>query len=126
MRKEDLKNWTLEMMQNEIIRLDRENTDLQNSHLNLYNTTKDEMRRLKTENEALKQKLQNMTGVCDGRRFSDYENLPFGDDEDEKDRLIAELQDRHQQDCIRINDLATTVHVLAGLYSALRKNVGMD
>ena len=39
---------------------------------------------------------------------------------------FAKLQDQHQQDCIRINDLTTTVHVLAGLYSALRKNVGMD
>lgn len=43
-----------------------------------------------------------------------------------KDTLIAKLQDQHQQDCIRINDLTTTVHVLAELYSALRKNVGMD
>lgn len=43
-----------------------------------------------------------------------------------KDTLIAKLQDQHQQDCIRINDLTTTVHVLAGLHSALRKNVGMD
>lgn len=43
-----------------------------------------------------------------------------------KDTLIAKLQDQHQQDCIRINDLTTTVHVLAGLYSAFRKNAGMD
>lgn len=43
-----------------------------------------------------------------------------------KDALIADFQDQHQQDCIRINDLTTTVHVLAGLYSALRKNMGMD
>ena len=39
---------------------------------------------------------------------------------------FTKLQDQHQQDCIRINDLTTTVHVLAGLYSALRKNMGMD
>ena len=43
-----------------------------------------------------------------------------------KDTLIADFQDQHQQDCIRINDLTTTVRVLAGLYSALRKNEGMD
>lgn len=43
-----------------------------------------------------------------------------------RNTLIAELQDQHQQDCIRINDLTTTIHVLAGLYSSLRKNVGMD
>ena len=48
----------------------------------------------------------------------------FSDEEDERDKLIAELQD--QQDCIRINDLTTTIHVLSGLYSTLRKTVGMD
>lgn len=36
----------------------------------------------------------------------------------------SELQDQHQQDCIRINDLTTTIHVLSGLYSTLRKTVG--
>ena len=42
------------------------------------------------------------------------------------DTLIAKLKYQHQQDCIRINDLTTTVRVLAVLYSTLRKNVGMD
>lgn len=81
---------------------------------------------LKAENKALKQHIKDMEGVCDGSCFSDYEDLPYGDESEEKDRLIAELQDQHRQDCIRINDLATTVHVLAGLYSTLRKTVGMD
>lgn len=81
---------------------------------------------LKAENKALKQHIKDMEGVCDGSCFSDYEDLPYGDESEEKDALIAELQDQHQQDCIRINDLTTTVHVLAGLYSMLRKNVGMD
>lgn len=44
----------------------------------------------------------------------------------DKGKLIAKLQDQHQQDCIRISDLTTTIHVLAGLYSNLRKTVGMD
>lgn len=73
---------------------------------------------LKDENTVLKQRIKDMEDVCDGNCFSDGE--------DERDKLIADLQDQHQQDCIRINDLTTTVHVLAGLYSALRKNVGMD
>lgn len=46
--------------------------------------------------------------------------------ENSKSYDFAKLQDQHQQDCIRINDLTTTVRVLAGLYSTLRKNVGMD
>ena len=95
-----------------------ENTSLQDSHIKLYNDTKDTIRYLKDENKSLKQSLQNMTDVCDGSCFSD--------EEDDMDKLIAELQDQHRQDCIRINDLTTTVHVLAGLYSTLRKNVGMD
>lgn len=81
---------------------------------------------LKAENKALKQHIKDMEDICDGSCFSDYEELPYGDEPEEKDALIAKLQDQHQQDCIRINDLTTTVHVLAGLYSTLRKTVGMD
>lgn len=44
----------------------------------------------------------------------------------ELEGLCKDLQDQHQQDCIRINDLTTTIHVLSGLYSTLRKTVGMD
>lgn len=78
----------------------------------------DENKELKDENTALKQRIKDLEDVCDGSCFSDGE--------DEKDKLSAELQEQHQQDCIRINDLTTTVRVLAGLYSTLRKNMGMD
>ena len=126
MKKEDLKKWTRDMLIDEMIRLDRENTDLQDSHINLYNITKDEIRNLKMENKALKQKLKSITDVCDDRCFADYEDLPFGDDEDEKDELIAKLQDQHQQDCIKINQLHVTIDTLVDKYSMLRKTVGMD
>ena len=95
-----------------------ENTSLQDSHIKLYNDTKDTIRCLKDENKSLKQRIKDLEDACDGSCFSG--------EEDDRDKLISELQDQHQQDCIRINDLTTTVHVLAGLYSALRKNVGMD
>lgn len=55
----------------------------------------------------------------------DFEKTVCGDGVD-RDALIEDLQNQHQQDCIRINDLTATVHVLAGLYSTSRKNVGMD
>ena len=73
---------------------------------------------LKAENTVLKKHIKEMEDVCDGSCFSD--------EEDERNKMIAELQNKHPQDCIRINDFTTTVHVLAGLYSTLRKNVGMD
>lgn len=78
----------------------------------------DESESLKAENKALKQRIKDLEDVCDGICFSDVE--PTGD------MLLKQLQNQHQQDCICINDLTTTVHVLAGLYSTLRKNTGMD
>jgi len=73
---------------------------------------------LKDENTALKQRIKDLEDVCDGSCFSDYE--------DERDKLIAELQDQHQQDCIKINQLHVTIDTLVDKYSKLRKTVGMD
>ena len=74
---------------------------------------------LKAENTAFKQHIKDMEDVCDGSCFSDYEDLPFGDDEDERDKLIAKLQDKHKQDFIRLNDMRTaylvTIYELAEL-----------
>lgn len=43
-----------------------------------------------------------------------------------KDTLIADFQDQHQQDCIKINQLHVTIDTLVDKYSRLRKSVGMD
>ena len=111
----------------------------------------DENESLKAENKALKQQNEYLQSIFESMTiperpedvmrkiglFSEEEiqaHMRANEDmkktvcenEINKDTLIEDLQDQHQQDCIRINDLATTVHVLAGLYSALRKNVGMD
>ena len=109
---------------------------------------KDENKALKQRNEYLKSIFENMslpespeivmrkTGMfsdeeiqahmrANKKIWEDMENT-VSENAINKDTLIADFQDQHQQDCIRINDLTTTVHVLAGLYSTLRKNVGMD
>ena len=156
MKREDLKNWTREQMELKIIslssgkdiltkeiermgrlignyeskikELEKDNAAYSEAN-DLYRENAEDCEKkndylcnlrneLEAENKALKQRIKDLEDVCDGSCFSD--------EEDEKDKLIAELQDQHQQDCIRINDLTTTVHVLAGLYSMLRKNVGMD
>lgn len=83
-----------------------------------------ENKSLKDENTALKQRIKDLEDVCDGSCFSDYEDLPSGDDE--RDNLIAELQDQHQQDCIKNNQLHVTIDTLVDKYSRLRKTVGMD
>ena len=39
---------------------------------------------------------------------------------------FAKLQDQHQQDCIKINQLHVTIDTLVDKYSRLRKTAGMD
>ena len=71
---------------------------------------------LKAENTALKQRIKDLEDVCDGSCFSDGE--------DEKDKLIAELQDQHQQDCIRYNDMRTAYLVTLDELARLREQFG--
>ena len=77
-----------------------------------------ENKSLKAENTVLKKRIKEMEDVCDGSCFSDKE--------DERDKPIAEIQDQHQQDCIKINQLHVTIDILVEKYSRLRKTVGMD
>lgn len=77
-----------------------------------------ENKAFKDENTTLKQRIKDLEDACDGSCFSD--------EKDERDKLIAELQDQHQQDCITINQLHTTIDTLVEKYSKLRKTVGMN
>ena len=49
---------------------------------------------------------------------------PYADLQDMHDK-IAQLQDRHQQDCIEINRLNTVIDVLIDKHSRLRKQMGL-
>ena len=76
-----------------------------------------ENKAFKDENTVLKQHIKDMEDVCDGNCFSD--------EEDEKDKLIAELQGQHQQDCIRYNDMRTTYLVTLDELARLREQFGV-
>lgn len=114
MRKEDLKNWTRDMLKDKILYqealIEQRNKDIE--------IISKRAKELNDENTVLKQHIKDMEDVCDGNCFSDGE--------DERDKLIAELQDQHQQDCIKINQLHVTIDTLVDKYSRLRKSVGMD
>ena len=98
---------------------------------------------VKAENASLKQRIKDLEDACDIRYFLDGKdlieglkkhmgddmctsNIPFDDSAIDYDALIAELQDQHQQDCIKINQLHVTIDTLVDKYSRLRKTVGMD
>lgn len=76
-----------------------------------------ENKALRDENKALKQRLQNMTDVCDGSCFLD--------EEDDRDKLISELQDQHQQDCIRYTDMRIAYLVTLDELAKLREQFGV-
>lgn len=114
MRKEDLKNWTRNMLKDKILYqealIEQRNKDIE--------IISKRAKELNDENTVLKQYIKDMDDVCDGSCFSDGE--------DERDKLIAELQDQHQQDCIKINQLHVTIDTLVDKYSRLRNTVGVD
>ena len=111
-----------------LLRLKKANERITDLEQDILNKSTDELKQveklssenksLKDENKALKQRIKDLEDICNGSCFSD--------EEDEKDKLIAELQDQHQQDCIKINQLHVTIDTLVDKYSSLRKTVGMD
>ena len=114
MRKEDLKNWTRNMLKDRILYqealIEQRNKDIE--------IISKRAKEVIDENTVLKQHIKDMEDACDGSCFSD--------EKDERDKLIAELQDQHQQDCIKINQLHATIDTLVDKYSRLRNTVGVD
>ena len=110
-----------------LLRLKNANERITDLEQDIFNKSTDELKQveklssenksLKDENKALKQRIKDSEDVCDGSFFSD--------EEDERDKLIAELQYRHQQDCIKINQLHVTIDTLVDTCSRLRKSAGM-
>ena len=146
MRKEDLKNWTRDMLKDRILYqealLEQRNKDIEIISKRAKELN-DENDLVKAENASLKQRIKDLEDACDIRYFLDGKdliegfkkhmgddmctsNIPFDDSEIDYDALIDELQDQHQQDCIKINQLHVTIDTLVDKYSMLRKTVGMD
>ena len=109
-------SYELKRMQEENARLEKENSDIQNSHMKLYNDTRNEIRELKAEIERLRKKSGEVP--CEECYF-EY------DDELDVEALIIELQDQHQQDCIRYNDMRTAFLKTVDELAMLRKQFGV-
>ena len=95
-----------------------------------------ENKAFKDENTTLKQRIKDLEDI--GNNYEpqfapdddisafNYECVKQWTTEMGCKRKIQELQDQHQQDCIKINQLHATIDTLVDKYSRLRKTVGMD
>ena len=90
--------WKKEFLEEQYVKLEKENEDLRHKYTKLELDTKLQIKELMQEIENGKIQLSRMKS----------------------------LEDQHQQDCIRINELTVTVSVLSRMYSNLRKTVGLD
>ena len=77
-----------------------------------------ENKALKDENTDLKQRIKDLEDVCDGSCFAN--------ETDDRDEKIEKMQDRIDNDCVRINRLKVTINTLVDMYGLLRNQVGMD
>ena len=84
-----------------------------------------EIDKLESDNENLKNEIAELKQhLKSEENLYENEEIPFADEQYEED-LLAELQDRHQQDCIEINRLNTVIEVLIDKYSRLRHQIGL-
>jgi len=113
MRIEDLKSWTVDQLKEEIVRLADERESKQHEILdkdNKINELQAELDKMCAYNNELK------------RQVDEKADAPFYDESVE----IAKYHRQHQDDCITINQLHTTLDVLIDRYANLRKIHGVS
>lgn len=114
----------VEEQRKEISRITNERDEIREENTDLKIDTARAERGLKAKSisaQFILEKLKNTPFVED---VLDEVPLPFSDEEYEES-VIEELQDRHWQDCITINQLHTTIDTLVDRYAKLRKMKGL-
>lgn len=121
----------LDFWKNKVAELEEECVEKQNEidELNSDNENlKNEIEELKSECEKIHKQL--METEKDARAHilelkTEIERLNAKENLCEHKDLLAQLQDRHQQDCITINQLNVTIDVLLDKMERLRNNKSM-
>ena len=113
MRIEDLKNWTVDQLKEEVVRLADESEAKQHEILD--------------KNEKINELQAELDKMCDynddlKKQISEKADVPILDEPTE----IAKYHRQHQDDCITINRLYTTLDVLIDRYANLRKIHGLS
>jgi chromosome segregation ATPase len=113
MRIEDLKSWTVAQLKEELVRLSAVCEKKQHEILdknNKINELQAELDKMCDYNNELK------------RQVDEKADTPFYDESVE----IAKYHRQHQDDCVTINQLHTTLDVLIDRYANLRKIHGVS
>lgn len=106
MRIEDLKSWTIDQLKEEVVRLSEECEKKQHIILD-YKALSETLNQKLLENDNWKLPTDEVENVNTG-----YQSIEW-------------YEQRHQSDCITINQLYTTIDVIVDRYANLRKNKGM-
>lgn len=112
MRIEDLKNWTVDQLKEEVVRLADECEKKQHEILD--------------KNKKINKLQTELDKMCDynndlKKQVCEKANMPFYDESTE----IAKYRRQYQDDCITINQLHTTIDILVDRYANLRKIHGL-
>lgn len=112
MKFEDMKDCRIDQLKKEVVRLSEECEKKQHEILDKNNKINE-----------LQAELDKMCGYNDDLKRQVRENLdtPFYDESVE----IAKCRRQHQDDCITINQLYTTIDVIIDRYANLRKIHGL-
>ena len=113
MRIEDLKNWTVDQLKEEVVRLST--------------ICEKKQREILDKNEKINDLQAELDKMCDynnelKRQVSEKADAPFYDESVE----IAKYHRQHQDDCITINQLQTALDVIVDRYANLRKVHGLN
>lgn len=106
MKFEDMANWTEEQIKKEVVRLSEECEKKQHIILD-YKQLSEELNQKLSKNDNWKIPINGIENIYTYRPSDEW------------------YEQRHQDDCITINQIQTTIDVLADRYVNLRKNKGM-
>ena len=109
----DLEKWSVDQLKIEVVRLSEACEKKQHEILD--------------KNEKINEFQAELDKMCDysndlKRQISEKADVPFYDESAE----IAKYRRQHQDDCITINQLQTTLDVLVDRYANLRKIHGLS
>lgn len=118
MRIEDLKNWTVDQLKEEVVRLADERESKQHEILDKndkINELQSELDKMCDYNDELKKQVNELNSIPE--LMTPDIDVPFEE--------LKSLRHAYQSDCITINQLQTALDVLVDRYANLRKNHGV-